>query len=232
MGLITKKFAAVACTVSIGCSSIFYSCTHQPFVLPENQRTGAPDICFERDILPIFISNCARSGCHNADSHREGYTLDSYDNIVKKGIVAGNPAASIIWQSIYIHPSGVETMPPDGHDLSPGDLDLIKRWIVYGAVNGGTACSISSCDTNLFTYSGAIAPMMRKYCTGCHGSVSTSAGSLEDYASVREAAVNGRMIGDVSHATGYNPMPQGGTRLSDCQITQIKKWVAAGAPNN
>ena len=74
--------------------------------------------------------------------------------------------------------------------------------------------------------------MMQTYCVGCHNSAAASGGSLNDYTSVMQAAVNGRMIGDVSHLSGYNAMPLGGTMLEDCQITQIKKWVAAGAPNN
>jgi hypothetical protein len=53
-----------------------------------------------------------------------------------------------------------------------------------------------------------------------------------DYNSVKTAAVNGRLIGDISHLAGYNAMPQNGTMLQDCQIIQVKKWVATGAPNN
>ena len=53
-----------------------------------------------------------------------------------------------------------------------------------------------------------------------------------DYNSVMTAATTGRLIGDISHLSGYNDMPLGGTQLQDCQIKQVKKWVAAGALNN
>ena len=88
------------------------SCTHAPFVLPENQRTNDPNICFERDILPIFISNCTQSGCHNAQSNKSGYVLDSYNNIIKKGIVPGNYAASKIWMSV-VYNTGVVRLIDD-----------------------------------------------------------------------------------------------------------------------
>ena len=208
------------------------SCTHQPYVMPEALRTGDPTICFETDILPIFISNCAKSGCHDQASGKGGYVLTSYSNIVKKGIIPGNVAASKIWQTIDIKKLGITTMPPNGAGLSNTDIDLLRRWIATGAIDSGGACSISTCDSNNYTYSGAIQPLTQKYCTGCHNSASASGGSLMDYTSVMNAAVNGRLLGDIEHLSGYNAMPLGGISLSDCEIAQFKKWVAAGALNN
>ena len=218
-------FAAAIITGTLAINS----CVHAPYVLPDNLRNGDPTICFENDVLPIFQSNCAKSGCH--DQHGAGgYKLDSYKDIMKKGIVAGNIDASTIWQSIYIN-TGDNFMPRGAARLTDGQLDVIKRWISTGAIDSG-ACSNSTCDTTTFTYSGVIAPMMQQYCTGCHNSTRASGGSLMDYTSVSTAAVSGRLIGDISHLAGYNAMPQGGAQLQDCQITQVKKWVAAGAPNN
>jgi hypothetical protein len=211
---------------------IFNSCKHAPYVLPESARTGDPNICFERDVLPIFVSNCAKGGCHDQSSFRAGYVLDNYKNIVARGIVPGNPAASIIWQSIGLNVSGVKHMPQGAPSLSSDQLSTIRRWITTGAIDSGVACNVTVCDTNNFTYSGAIAPMMHLYCVGCHASPSDPGGSLADYNSVYQSAVNGRMIGSIEHQPGYVAMPQGGPQLSDCQITQVKKWVAAGAPNN
>lgn len=218
--------------VTVGCGAfLLNSCQHQYYVMPENLRTGDPTICFERDVLPIFQSNCAKSHCHDAGHGAGGYTLDSYSDIVKKGIVPGNTAASVIWQSVSMNIFNVTPMPKDAPGLTWAQLDVIKRWIATGAIDSG-ACSTSPCDTTVFTYSGVIAPMMQTYCTGCHNAASAAGGSLEDYASVKEAAVNGRLIGDISHSSGYNAMPLVGAMLEDCQITQVKEWVAAGAPNN
>jgi hypothetical protein len=226
----TRRFFAVAAVSVVMSSAVFNSCVHQPYVLPVSQQTGDPDICFERDILPIFQSNCAKSGCHDAASHEDGYVLDNYANIRSKGIVPGNPAASKIYRSITTE-TGEDFMPRNAPALSEANVLLIKRWIQGGAIDSG-ACATTTCDTNSFTYSGTIAPMMQQYCTGCHNSASAPGGSLMDHASVKNAAVYGNLIGDISHAASYNPMPKGGAKLLDCKITQMKKWVAAGAPNN
>ncbi len=212
-------------------TTITNSCTHQSYVLPANMRTGDPNICFERDVLPIFQSNCAKSGCHTAESHKGGYILDTYQDVVKKGIVPGNPAASKIWESISMKIFDVEVMPVGAPALSASELSVIREWIATGAIDSG-ACYTNLCDTNAFTYSGTIANIMQLHCTGCHNSASAAGGSLADYNDVMNAAVNGRMIGDISHLAGYNAMPSGGTILEECEITQIKKWVAAGAPDN
>jgi hypothetical protein len=36
----------------------------------------------------------------------------------------------------------------------------------------------------------------------------------------------------VKHDPSVIPMPVGGSRLSDCDISKIQIWVDAGAPNN
>jgi len=235
MGKVKKYSKSIALLIIVftivSGSMMMNSCVHQPYVLPVNMRTGDASICFERDVLPIFQSNCAKSGCHDANGHRGGYVLDNYADVVKKGIVPGNPAASKIWESVSMKIFDVEFMPLNAPALSAADLDVIRLWIETGAIDSG-ACNTTTCDTSTFTYSGVIAPMMQTYCTGCHNSTSSAGGSLMDYASVMTAAMNGRLIGDISHLAGYNAMPLGGNMLQDCQITQVKKWVAAGAPNN
>ena len=115
--------------------------------------------------------------------------------------------------------------------MSAADIEVIRLWIATGAIDSG-ACSTSTCDTTTFTYSGVIAPMMQLHCVGCHNSASAAGGSLATYAAVQNAAVYGRLIGDISHASGYNFMPLGGNQLLPCEISQVEKWVAAGAPNN
>jgi len=222
-----RKVMVLALFIAVMCIN---SCVHAPYVLPESQRTNDPGICFERDVLPIFVSNCAKGGCHDALSHEKGYQLNSYANIVKKGIVPGNPAASKIWESVTTASGEEDKMPQNAPPLSGAQLDLIKRWIASGAVDSG-ACT-GNCDTADFTYNGAVAPLMQAYCVGCHNSAGAPGGSLTDYTSVTNAAVYGRLIGNISHLPGYNPMPSASLQLTDCQVTQVKKWVAAGALNN
>lgn len=209
------------------CSPAINSCVHQPFALPDSLIQPDPTICFDRDILPIFLSNCAMSGCHDAASRENGYVLDSYENIIKKGIVKGNPAGSRIFQTVT-HAKGVEFMPAVGPGLPDVSINMLRRWIMAGATDCTSGCNVT-CDTTNFTYSGAIKPLMETYCIGCHYS---SPSNFANYEDVKNAAITGDIIPDISHEPGYQPMPQNGAKLLDCQITQVKKWVAAGAPNN
>ncbi len=70
-------------------------------------------------------------------------------------------------------------------------------------------------------------------CVGCHGGTAPSAGiTLNTYQGVRAQVTNGRLWGSVTHSPGYSPMPKNAAKLNDCQLTQIKKWIDAGALNN
>lgn len=210
------------------------ACKHEipgvPAPEPPTIPPGSNLVCFESEVLPIFISNCAKSGCHDAASHEEGYVLDSYDNIIREGIIPGDANDSEIYEVLF--ETGNDKMPkPPNPDLTAEQKALIGRWINEGArntVNCGTAC-----DPTQFTYSGTIRNLLSTHCTGCHGGTAPSGNiNLTIYDGVRAVALNGKLLGAVSHAPGFQPMPQGGNKLSDCQIGQIRSWIDAGTPNN
>ena len=95
--------------------------------------------------------------------------------------------------------------------------------------------AVLACDTTVFTYKGAVAPIMKLNCTSsrCHDAVRPAAGiNLTTYTGVKKVALNGRLWGAVSHANGYIAMPKGAPKLSNCNLTQIKKWIDAGVLNN
>lgn len=93
-----------------------------------------------------------------------------------------------------------------------------------------------ACDVNPATtkFSNSINPLFNSYnCLGCHGGSNSSGGvNLSTYAGVKTVVDNGRLFGAVSHAPGFSPMPQGGGKMSECDIKKIKAWIDAGAPNN
>lgn len=220
---------------------VVLACVHDPFpavappieVNPGNEYGGTVDckyvgVCFESSVLPIFQSSCAKSGCHDANTTND-YNLTTYQTIMRKGIVPGSASSSKLWQVTGL--SGEDLMPPPPNaKLTQAQRDSIAKWINEGAKNT-TKCNCS-CDTTQFTFAATINPLMTAYCTGCHNP--NSAGGniiLTTYAGVQAIALNNKLVGSVTHATGYQPMPQGG-KLSVCQITQITKWVDAGALNN
>jgi mono/diheme cytochrome c family protein len=91
----------------------------------------------------------------------------------------------------------------------------------------------TACDTTAVTYSGSVAAVLSSNCNVCHGGSTPSASiKLDVYSGVKLQVDNGRLIGVVTHNPNYSPMPKNGTKLSDCNIAKIRKWIAAGAPNN
>lgn len=92
---------------------------------------------------------------------------------------------------------------------------------------------INGCDTSNNTYSGAVAPILSANCQGCHNTNNAGGGvDLSTHAGVQEVALNGRLMGSITWTAGYSRMPQGGSQLSDCDITKINKWVIDSARNN
>ena len=89
------------------------------------------------------------------------------------------------------------------------------------------------CDTAAVTYSSSVVPVLLSNCTTCHGGSTPSAGiKLDTYADVKIQVTNGRLWGAVSQGISYSPMPKNAAKLNTCNLTKIKKWIDAGAPNN
>jgi mono/diheme cytochrome c family protein len=91
----------------------------------------------------------------------------------------------------------------------------------------------TACDTSAVTYSTSVTPVLSSNCIVCHGGSTPSAGiKLDTYTGVKQQVDNGRLLGSITHNPSYSPMPKNGAKLSDCNIAKIRKWIAAGAPNN
>lgn len=215
---------------------IMISCKHDipPYVIDApvsggDQPCSIDTVYFQNKVLPLLNSSCAMSGCHDAITHKEGINLTTYGNIMTTGGVRpGNPANSKLYK--VLNQTGGDRMPPPPMAaFTQAQKDIIYKWILQGAKNN--ACN--DCDSTVFTYAGAISPLMTNYCKGCHNPSSAGGGiDLSMYAGVRSVALNGKLMGSITHQPGYIAMPQGGNKLSDCKIIQVQKWVNAGSPNN
>jgi len=220
--------------------SALYSCKHDPYLatigtggVGDTTTVGSGAngaVCFETDILPLLSSGCARSGCHDAATHEEGYILDSYNNIMKKGVKAGNASGSKIFEVLL--KSGSDRMPPPPNaGFTTAQISLVAKWINEGAKNT-TGCNTTKCDTATVTYSKSVAPIINTACLGCHSNALASGGyNFSTHAGVKAAVTNGRLMGSINYLTGFSGMPQG-YKLNSCQLATIKKWVDAGALNN
>lgn len=225
----------IICIIIVGLAAMLYACKHEPEALVPTPTTpptgtGSTEVCFQSEVLPLLQTNCAKSGCHDAASKEGDYVLDNYNNIVRRGVVPGNATNSKIYKVLF--ETGSDKMPqPPNPDLTAAQKAIIGKWINEGAKNT-TGCGVA-CDSSQFTFAANIKPIMQTYCVGCHGGATPSGGiNLSDYAGVRQQAVSGRLYGSVAQSPGYSAMPKNAGKLSDCQIAQIRKWVAAGYQNN
>ena len=168
------KFSIIT-TLFSGILLVIFSCKHQPEDFTTQAGSAGPNaaaVCFESDVLPLFQSYCAKSGCHDAISHQGDYVLDTYENIVRQGIIPGNATNSKMYQVLF--ENGSDKMPPTPNaDLSTTQKSLIGRWINEGA-RKTTACSIA-CDTTQFKFGTNISVILNTYCTSCHGGATPSA---------------------------------------------------------
>lgn len=193
-----------------------------------NNGTCSPDSVYYKNVIePLIVSGCTQAGCHNATSHASGVILTSYSQIAAYTI-AGNASASKLYKVLI--KTGSERMPlPPLPAFTSTQIALVQKWINQGAKNN--ACN--ACDSTNFKYSTAVQPMMQTSCVGCHSQSNAGGGiDLSTYSLVKTVALNGKLLGSIMHNAGYSPMPKGGSKMSDCEIAQIRKWIDAGSLNN
>jgi hypothetical protein len=202
-------------------------------ICPDPGGTGGepfvnPRACFTRDILPVLVSRCASAGCHDAITHTEGYIFTSYSTTMK-AVDPGDPGDSKLYE-VITETSGEDRMPPAGSaQLTFSEIDSIRKWISYGALNENCG---EVCDTiSPVTFSGAVWPVIQTACLGCHSGPSPSGNiNLGSYGTVSVPAANGLLIQSLNGA-GVPKMPPAGN-FSQCRIRQFEIWVSNGYPNN
>ncbi len=190
-------------------------------------------VCFETEIQPLIASNCTQSGCHNAIDKEKGRDYTTYAGILRD-VEAGDFRKSELFEVLLKPQNDEEAMPPKPYNsLTEDQILLVARWIEQGAAETKNCASATACDTAAVTFSASVKPILQTYCIGCHSGSSPS-GDIDysTHAGVKKDADNGKLVGSVEWASGFVAMPDNGSKLSNCQIATIKKWVAAGAPNN
>ena len=218
------------------------SCRHEPGGGPGGGTNNPPPppppttsncdpdtVYFENAVLPIFQSNCAKSGCHDAASAQEGVVLNNYYNIfVTGGVVPGNPNGSKVYE--VLKKNGEDKMPPPPNTpLTQDQINTIGTWISQGALDN--KCDSLGCDTLNVTYSNTIQPIIQLYCIGCHSGQNPQYSiNLSTYQGVVAVANSGRLLGAIRWETGFFPMPKNGNQLPACQINQFQIWIDTGMP--
>lgn len=92
----------------------------------------------------------------------------------------------------------------------------------------------TSCDTTNVSYSNQVVPILVNNCYQCHQGAGASSGvDFSSYGAFKGwAGSTSYVIGDLTGAPGYTPMPYGMPRLSDCDINTILAWIHQGTSNN
>jgi len=195
------------------------------------QKESLPEepICFQTDILPIMVSNCTFSGCHNAAEKKAGYDMSNYDGILTS-VNPGKFASSKLYKSITA--IGGAQMPQSPRKrLNDSQIELIARWIKSGAEN--TMNCVTNCDTTNVSYVNDVLPIINSNCVGCH-SGTPPLGDIDytTYQNIRSGALQGKLLASIQHASSASAMPKSSPKLPDCQINTIERWIKNGAPNN
>ncbi len=193
-------------------------------------------VCFQRDVMPMLLSNCAMSGCHDAKTHADGIDLSSYEAMMRshETVRPYNAGDSELYESITDFGDDDLMPPPPRDPLSKEQIALVRRWINEGAPDSDCAPPDgSNCDTVDVGFRSTIQPLMQSYCVGCHSNAAPADNlALESYEQVRNSARDGGLLGSIVHDPAYKAMPSKDLKLNDCQIKQIRVWIAAGTPDN
>jgi hypothetical protein len=237
-----NRFALVVLLFSALLLSVF-ACKHEPInpngpsdptVDPPTTGVCDPDtVYFQNQILPILVSNCTESGCHNAQDHEDGVVLTSYQSV----LTTVEHITENDWEENKLIESLEETdlddrMPQNKPPLTTAQINLLKTWINQGALNNACDESFGGCDTlGGAKYAAFIQPLIQTKCKGCHSGNNPQGGiKLTTYAEVKALAVNGQLYATVSKSAGW--MPKGGAKLDDCALIKIKTWIDGGALEN
>jgi len=96
---------------------------------------GADKINYQDHALPIFRTSCL--GCHNPDKKKGGLDLSSWKSAMAGGsdgvvINPGDPDGSLLYRCVS-H-TDEPNMPPSGDKLPDAKLNVLKAWILAGAL--------------------------------------------------------------------------------------------------
>ena len=203
-------------------------------IVDKGDTTGwkcSPDTIYFADVLPVIISSCAGSGCHDAVTKAKSYQLTDYTNILKRGITAGSAVNSTFYKEIQ---SG--SMPPrsSGIVMTQAQKDLIAAWINKGAKNYVCNANYGKCDTTTaISFTTFVKPIIENRCQGCHGGTIPSGNlNLTTYVQIKASAQTPAFMGSMRNKAGFSFMPKGGLSLTACELNKMETWIKRGALNN
>jgi mono/diheme cytochrome c family protein len=180
------------------------------------------------DVGGILKAKCGT--CHG-DAATAGLNVTTYATLMKGGadgpvIIAQNPAGSPL----------VKKMEAGGHpsQLAPEELAALEAWIAAGATEqaaSGGAPSVPA-GAGSPTFVKDIQPLFQSKCATCHGTLGGL--TLTTYESVLHGGASGPAITpqDPDKSWIIKKQVAGGHpgQFTPDEIELVRKWIAAGAP--
>ena len=102
----------------------------------------------------------------------------------------------------------------------------------FRALHPAIISTSNICDsTQTVSYANHIVPIINNNCINCHNTGGTFP-DLSTYSGV-QSSTQTNLYSSVIWDGTVSPMPQNSTaRLPVCDLNKIRRWIAAGAPNN
>lgn len=223
-------------------------CKHDPFKPntpgdpndPNNPNNPTPStacspdsVYFQNHVLPILVSNCTQSGCHNAQDKKDGVILTSYTtmvNTVKKATV-NNMQDNKMMKVILSSNPDKRMPPPPLPPLTTQQIDVLKKWLAQGGLNNACDENAGGCDLQTAKFASFVQPLIQAKCQGCHNNASPQGNvKLTNYAEIKTVALNGKLYSSITRSSNW--MPLGTSKLDNCSIERIQQWITDGAPQN
>jgi len=209
-----------------------------PVTPPVDSINWADSTCFNQDVLPVLMSNCAVSGCHNDITLEAGISFTSYANIMAiTNLVVPNNLNNSYLNYVITTSDTEDHMPPNTREpLTSQQISTIQKWISEGAINSD--CPEKTCDTTgTISFARQVLPAINTNCTGCHNTNGANGYVLLDsYDNIKITAEKIRnntslLLGAINHLSGFTAMPPR-TMLDKCTIRKIELWIEQGKNNN
>lgn len=118
-------------------------------------------------------------------------------------------------------------------------LLVFAAFVVFISILSQTACYYDNeedlygtvvCDTVAISFASDIKPIIDANCVRCHAPGGEQESSpLLTYDDLKKYTSDGDLTDRTSGTVGLMP-PDG--KMNECNVTMIKAWVDAGAPNN
>ncbi|MBL0174215.1 MAG: hypothetical protein IPP94_02935 [Ignavibacteria bacterium] len=104
--------------------TLISACQHEP-VAPVNQEP----ICFATEVLPVFKSNCAKSGCHDGVKTSPDLSTPA---AIRATVTPGKPLESEGYTAMFNVWGGI--MPPAPNaPVAREARQIVELWILQGA---------------------------------------------------------------------------------------------------